>query len=266
MLKNNQKAFTLIELIVVMAIFLFIIGATLGIFISIIQQQKKVLAEQQFLNQISYIEEYMSKALRMATVDATGECLGYDNRGYIYLLTRYNGSLGSDGLFRGIKFLSQSDNNACQEFFLDGDGTLNNPFALKELKTYPPLYPPVLDDKAVALTSTDLQFYSESPVKFSINGSDGSALVPVFDQGIWVSCTGTDVCGASNLDYIQPKVSILLNVIIPGDNQGIKTACKSDMKCPVNQACDLSNNLCAPIRTIQTTVSQRNLNVNNGQR
>ena len=61
---NNNKGFTLIELIVVMTVFLLVIGAAMGIFISIVQNQKKILSEQELLNQISYVEEYMSKALR----------------------------------------------------------------------------------------------------------------------------------------------------------------------------------------------------------
>jgi len=208
----------LIELIVVMAVFLFVIGAAVGIFISIVQNQKKVLAEQEFLNQISYVEEYMSKALRMANVAIYDNCIP---SGYIYLLTHYN--LAS-GLFRGIKFINQSDNNACQEFFLAGAGTAADPYILKELNS-------TNGSDAVAITPPNLQFDPMNPIRFSINGSDGSA----------VNCGNLDQCGASDMDTVQPKVTILMNVKIAGD-------------CPT---CN---------RTIQTTVSQRNLNVNNGQR
>ena len=104
---SQNRGFTLIELIVVIAVFVFIIGAAIGIFLSVVQNQKKILAEQQFMNQISYAEEYMSKALRMAAVDIDGSCLidphgsNQSNPGYIYLLTRYD---TSKGLFKGIKF------------------------------------------------------------------------------------------------------------------------------------------------------------------
>jgi len=222
--------FTLIELIVVMAVFLFVIGAAISIFISIVQNQKKVLSEQQLLNQISYVEEYMSKALRMAKAETTENCLldthgaNTDYPGYIYLLTRYDASLQA---FRGIKFINQSDNNACQEFFLDNavSGDTNTPLVLKELKNS------TNDSNAVALTPSNLQITS---ARFSINGSNGSTFTSV-------SCTTNSKCGASDADVIQPRATILLNVKITGDSQ-------------------------EPNRVIQTTVSQRNLNVNNGQR
>ena len=84
---KNSAEFTIIELIVVMTVFLFIIGAAIGIFISIVKSQKKVLVEQQLVNQVSYVKEYMSKALRAAKVDSIGDYLG--NKGDIYLLTHY---------------------------------------------------------------------------------------------------------------------------------------------------------------------------------
>jgi prepilin-type N-terminal cleavage/methylation domain-containing protein len=196
------KGFTLIELVVVMAVFLFVVGAVIGIFLSVVQHQRKILSEQQLLNQISYVQEYMSRALRMAAADASGSCLGSSNAGYIYLLTRYD---SVSQVFKGIKFMNQSDNNACQEFFLDTDGVL------KEIRN---------GASPVAITSSVLQINS---VMFSINGSDGSAK----------GCVSANQCGASDTDAVQPRVTILLNVSIPGETA----------------------------RTIQTTVSQRNLNI-----
>ena len=234
MSNESGAGFTLIELIVVMAVFLFVIGAAISIFISIVQNQKKVLSEQQLLNQISYVEEYMSKALRMAKAETTENCLldthgaNTDYPGYIYLLTRYDASLQA---FRGIKFINQtgdsSGNPICQEFFLDNavSGDTNAPLVLKELKNS------TNDSNAVPLTPSNLQITS---ARFSINGSNGSTFTSV-------SCTTNSKCGASDADVIQPRVTILLNVKITGDSQ-------------------------EPNRVIQTTVSQRNLNVNNGQR
>jgi len=221
----KSKGFTLIELIVVMAVFLFVIGAAIGIFISIIQSQKRVLSEQQFLNQISYVEEHMSKALRMAGKDTTGGCLG--QAGYIYLLTRYN---TSTALFRGIKFLNQSEvdssgNPVCQEFFLAGAGTPADPYVLKELKNSNN------NDNAVPLTSSNLQI-SNYLIRFGINGSTGGTLYSD-------SCQSTVQCGASDVDLFQPRVTILLNIKIPGEKL---------------------------TRTIQTSVSQRNFNVTAVQR
>jgi hypothetical protein len=81
------------------------------------------------------------------------------------------------------------------------------------------------DNDAVPITSSDLQIMK---VRFAINGSDGS----MAGSG----CTGhADQCGASTIDMSQPRVTILLDVKIPGDQE--------------------------PDRIIQTTVSERNLNV-----
>ena len=166
---------------VVMAVFLFIIGAAMGIFISIVQNEKRVLSEQQLINQISYVEEYMSKALRMATTDKDGSCLldsqnnSYPN--YIYLLVNW-----SSDAYSGIKFLNQSDTNSsgdpiCQEIFLENG-------VLYEVKGNNP---------QVALTSlTNLKINS---IKFAINGSTNQTLL-----------------GASNTDLVQPRVTILLNI------------------------------------------------------
>jgi len=218
---QKQKGFTIVEMIVVMAVFLFIVGAGIGIFISVIQSQKKVLAQQQLLNQISYIEEYMSKALRMAKTDETGNCLGDPGNGgkYIYKLTRQDPIPGVSGIYRGIKFLNQSDedvlgNPVCQEFFLDNkvSGDTSTPLILKELKNDTNVA------NAIALTSDSLKI---NFMKFGINGANGSI--------------GSDF-EATSLDAIQPRVTILLNIEIPGDSQ-------------------------EPQRTIQTTISRRNLNV-----
>lgn len=208
-----SKGFTIIELVVVMAVFLFIIGAAISIFISVVQSQKKVLSEQQLVNQISYTEEYMSKALRMATADTTGSCLGSGNKGYIYLLTPYDNNLS---VFKGIKFLNQS-NNICQQFVWD-----NANGVLEEIKN---------GGTAVPLTSTSLKI---NFTRFSINGSNGSTFTSDTNPGS-NSCSSTLQCGASNADTVQPRVTIVMNINVAGDSQ-------------------------EPIRTIQTTVSQRNLN------
>lgn len=220
-----EKGFTIIELIVVIAIFLFIIGSALGIFISIVENQRKILSEQQLLSQISYIEEYLSKALRMASVDDTGEkCFGESKyAGFIYLLTRYDNASGS---FRGIKFYNRSS-DSCQEIFLDNAvyGDASSPLVLKELKNNP------APETAVSITSTALNIES---VAFSVNGYSVAPLTTSFCHD-----DIPNSCGAANTDTVQPRVTILLNV---------------------------SANNGAVARKIQTTISQRNLNANYGQR
>ncbi len=201
--KKNQKGFTLIELAVVMAVFLFVVGAIITIFISIVRQQRRVLAEQEILSQISYAQEYMSKALRMAIRDDSGDCLGQDNEGYVYMLTRYDAVAG---IFRGIKFINRSDSGSCQEFFFDYDNSLEH-LVLKELKNS--------NDNlnAVPLTSSDLNI---TFAKFALNGSDGSVSVP--DPSTWKSCVSSEKCGASDQDLVQPRVTILMGAKISNND------------------------------------------------
>lgn len=179
---GTNKGFTLIELIVVMAVFMFVLGTSISIFISIIQHQRRILAEEELLNQTSYVIEYMSKALRMAKTDATGDCmtddLGISHPGYVYLLTRPDSKAG---FYRGIKFINQSDNNSCQEFYLDENGDAP---VLKEEKA----------GDAVALTSEKIKINS---IRFGINGLDGSI-------------RGQD--HVSGDDINQPRITILLDV------------------------------------------------------
>lgn len=187
-----------------------IIGAAIGIFISIIQHQRRILSEQELLNQISYVEEYMSKALRMATKDRSGDCLGADYSEYSYLLTR-----PENGFYTGIKFLNQSNVGTlgeplCQEFYLDTATNI--------------LYSKIGNDNAAAITSSKLKINS---IKFGIDGYNGK-----FASGFPVGDQSDD---NPDITLFQPRVTIVMNVQIQGDTQ-------------------------QPTRTIQTTVSQRNIN------
>lgn len=204
-----SKGFTIVELIVVMTIFLFIIGAAISIFISIVQYQRRILSEQELLNQASYLVEYMSKAMRMAKKDTKGDCLGTDHIGYIFLLTRPD--IAND-FYRGVKFINQSDNDVCEEFYLDNSDP-NNP-VLKEIRNYNPSE----NNPETLLTSTNLKINS---IRFGINGRDGL-----------ISST---VDGAKEEDGVQPRITIYLDIKVQGDQT-------------------------EPIKKIQTTVSQRNLN------
>lgn len=205
---SMKKGFTLIELIVVIAVFLFIVGTAIGIFISIVRHQRIILAEQELLNQASYALEHMSKALRMAGKDVTGlTCFGStDYAGYNYLLTNPD---SSTGFYKGIKFVNQSDDDVCHEFYLDNDDP-ENPI-LKEKKNGEP-------SNGIALTSDKFMINS---IKFGVNGGNG--------------CYGVDCAdGSHELDGIQPRITIYLEIQTKGDDQLPKK--------------------------IQTTISQRDLN------
>jgi hypothetical protein len=152
-----------------------------------------------------------------------------DHPGYIYLLTRPYTDPSGQTFYRGIKFINQSDNDACEEFFLGNYlGVSTNPLVLQEIKTINGVA-----GSPTALTPTNLNITS---FKLSINGADGS----VYGTGCTANqygcgaCDDPAQCGTAN-SSIQPRLTMLLDIQIPGDNQ-------------------------EPTRIIQTTVSQRNLN------
>jgi len=100
---KNQKSFTLIELLVSVVIFLIIISMTSGFFVSALRSQRRILPTQELLDQVSYVLEYMGRALRMAKKDLTGSCI---TAGHNYGTTP-----------NGIKFIDY--NNNCTEYYLD---------------------------------------------------------------------------------------------------------------------------------------------------
>jgi len=215
--KLVQRGFTLVEMIIVLSVFMFVIGASLIIFMSAVGQQKETLARQEIINQTSYVMEYMSKALRMAKTADSDECITTE---YAYLLTR-----PSSGYFMGIKFLNYSDNTqvvidsettdmpACQEFYLDATTGI-----LRERKSYYP-YSSWTD---LALTSSVVQI---NFVRFGLDGTNG--------------CYGEETTCPSfspKTDLAQPRVTMVFSVQAKGDSQ-------------------------EPEKLIQTTISQRNLNM-----
>jgi hypothetical protein len=191
----------------VIAVLLAVLGTAIGIFISIVQHQRIILAEQELLNQTSYVLEYMSKALRMAGKDLTGDCLR-DSFGTIYGEYNYLLTRPVNGVYTGIKFINRSDNDTCQEFYLDSTDP-ENP-VLKETKNGLPA-------TGVALTSDKFMINS---IRFGINGDNGLT---------------TGVIGAAGDNNIQPRVTVYLDIQVKGDGGSAKK--------------------------IQTTISQRNLNV-----
>jgi prepilin-type N-terminal cleavage/methylation domain-containing protein len=143
-----MRGFTLMELLVVIAIFSIAIGAISGIFVSILSSQRRVLAEQEILNQISYAIEYMGRAIRMAKKDdvsfsgQTKNCLFGDK-------VNYETPTESELRFRNYQ-------NQCQRFFLSG----NQIYEQKDYDTGGPQFP---------LTSPALRVNS---LKFRISGQD----------------------------------------------------------------------------------------------
>lgn len=189
-MKTNIKGFTLIEVIVVIAVFLFIIGSAIGMFISMVKHQKTILAEQELLNQSSYAVEFIGKALRMARRDDIGDCImdSSGNKGYNFMLTHYNLSLQA---YTGIKFINQSDTDsagreACQEFYLDTDNIL------KENKKYS------VTDVANPMAITSAKLIINSLI-FAINGDKTKE-------------------GSRSTEGVQPRITIFMDIGVLGDN------------------------------------------------
>lgn len=197
---KKSEGFTLIEMVIVMSIFLFVTGAAIGIFISVINNQKAILSEQEIVNQTSYIVEYLSKSLRMAKRDLTGSCLGQDYQDHSYLLTKYDTLIGS---YRGIKFIDQLDNNSCSEIYLDNSDAENN--VIKKIRN---------GENPVSLSSNKMKI---NYMSILINGNNS------FGK-------------ETEENDIQPRITISLSV----------------------QSKNLQN---SPEKKIQTTISQRDLNI-----
>jgi len=118
---QKRKGMSLVELVVVLAIFIVIITAASGLFLDIAQNQRKILEQQELSNQVSYTLEYFSRLARTTLRDATGSCLidanGTHYPGYDYLLTHYD---ASSQFYKGIKLISSD--GVCHEFYATDDG------------------------------------------------------------------------------------------------------------------------------------------------
>ena len=113
-IKNLKKGFSMIEMLVVVAVFSIMLGIIFGVFISTVRIQRRYLAYQQTLDQVSYAMEYMTRALRMSKKQLDDPPLGC-------ITDRCNyENPGADE--SKIKFIRPVEEGGikCQEFYLDG--------------------------------------------------------------------------------------------------------------------------------------------------
>lgn len=101
--RASHKAYTLIELLVGISIFMILIAASAEFFVSSLEMQQRALLSQRLLDNVSYTLEYMNRAIRMAQKDADGKCI------------TANKSYESTRSGNGIKFLNYRDE--CWEFY-----------------------------------------------------------------------------------------------------------------------------------------------------
>ena len=115
--KFRSQSFTLIEILVTIAIFSLILGIISSLFASALKAQKKSLASQELLRQTSYAMEYMGRQLRMAKREETGGTCLPVGQNYEYE-EGINQVFGSESyrIDYGIKFINYE--GECCEFFL----------------------------------------------------------------------------------------------------------------------------------------------------
>ncbi len=192
--QKTQKAYTLIEVLIAVAIFFTVIAGPTGLFVSSLKSQNRILSIREIIDNSSHVFEYISRALRMARKELscsvrsqpeTCTCLDDSGYGSNYEITREG---------KGIKFNNFQQPSVCQEFFWD---TADN--RLKESKD---------GAEPIALTSDDLEVVSFKFEEFGL-GQD---------------------------DNIQPRITIFLEITKKNQTE-------------------------APKIRVQTTISQRNLDV-----
>lgn len=105
---SQKKGFTLIEIVVAVAIFSVLAVIFSNFLFGSIRSQQKALASQELIDNTSYSLEYISRALRMAKKDHDGNCLTTAGAKY-----NYETNASRDR----IRFLNHQDE--CQEFYLD---------------------------------------------------------------------------------------------------------------------------------------------------
>ncbi len=114
--KQKNKGFTLVELLVGVAVFALVGGIASGILVSGLRAQRKSLAYQEILDQTSYLMEYISRAVSMAKKDDVG--------GIINCLTGDKVNYEINPSTQGIKFRNYK--NECQEFYLENNQLKEN--------------------------------------------------------------------------------------------------------------------------------------------
>jgi len=133
---KKGKGFTLVELLVGIGIFAILIGAIVGVLISGIEIQRRLLAQQEMLNQLSYVIEYISRALRMAKKDEGSGCI---TSGYNYEIPAIY-QTGGPNLGEGLRFINHIDGDKCQTFYLESaalkfnDGTNSFPLTSPKIE------------------------------------------------------------------------------------------------------------------------------------
>ena len=235
-MNSNSKGFTLIEMIVVMAIFLVVVGAALNIFISIIKSENKLLAQQQALSQVAYIEQYMGNAIRAAVEDTSGTCLGTSNAGNFYNFSDVDTTAN---FYNSIEFLNGSDMKfdtlanksepSCDEFYVDANGIL------EEIKSYSNDLSYNMTASPVAVSSSSFDI---SSIRFAVDGLNQKVVLN--NKPIFLADSNKNYLGGIQLAALfSPTPSPIQSPVYCDDNQDTDP----NPECPSGY-CDSSHNVC----------------------
>lgn len=156
-----EKGFTLIEILTASSIFFLIIMIATGLFIYTSKLQSQSLAHQKLLDETSYVIEYMSRVLRMATKSTDNSCLS--KKGLNYEISGSN-----NDHIKFINSLEKELDDQCQEFYLDFKSATSSSINLKYVNNK--------IDPSLPLTSENLNITS---LRFNLSGvSDSDDLQP----------------------------------------------------------------------------------------
>ncbi len=119
--KIDNQGTSLVELLIAMTVFLIVMAGFLSLFTSAFKYQQKSLVLAEFLNNTSYATEYMSRALRMATKDYTGDCVGtaknnFNVNGNQITFLNYQGKCQQFLLKTNQVMVKRSDDNTSADF------------------------------------------------------------------------------------------------------------------------------------------------------
>ena len=113
--QKQEQGFTLVEILVAVFIFTLVSGAAIGLLVSAVNAQRRSLAEQDVIDEASFVIEYMSRALREAKKDLgpTPTCLTTPAvRGW-----NYQTEPGFPPPIQRVRFIDKDD--ICREFSMD---------------------------------------------------------------------------------------------------------------------------------------------------
>ncbi len=176
---TRNEGFTLAEMLVSMFILALVIGGAVSLFVSAFSSKRQVLAGQELVDQVSYLAEYMSRALRQAQKELSSgasACLSTPGLNYE--------TVNSD---TGIKFIDEEGD--CRELKLEGTGILETNLSTAE---------------SVYLTSSD---FKVTRFQFSVQGEgQGDLIQPRVTLLIEIHGQET-VSGAQSSLTIQTTIS-----------------------------------------------------------